>query len=55
MLRGPRLLPSALLLALVGTALAAPEGWHRTLEDGLKAAKGSGKPVLVVTAWTNET
>lgn len=35
-------------------ALASPEGWHRTLDDGLKAAKKSGKPVLMVTAWSNE-
>ena len=31
--------------------LAAPEGWHGSLKDGLAAAKKSGKPVLVVTVW----
>ena len=45
-----RLLPLALLLGLAAPALAA-DGWHRTREDGLEAAKQSGKPVLVVTAW----
>ena len=50
-----RIASFALLLGLAGPALAAPDGWHRTLEDGLKAAKASGKAVLVVTVWTNET
>jgi hypothetical protein len=36
---------------LAAAALARPDGWHRTMEDGLKAAKKSGKPVLVVTIW----
>jgi len=40
-------------VAAAATALAAPDGWHRTLDDGLAAAKRSGKPVLVVTAWTD--
>ena len=39
----------------LGLLLApAPEGWHRTMEDGVKAAKSSGKPVLVATAWNND-
>ena len=41
----------ALTLLLLGTALCAPEGWHRKLEDGVSAAKKSGRPVLVVTMW----
>ena len=45
-----RLLPW-MTLALLGTALAAPDGWHRTKTDGAGAAKKSGKPVLVVTMW----
>ena len=51
-----RILAAALAAAaaLPLAALAAPEGWHRTLDDGLKAAKRSGKPVLVATAWNNE-
>ncbi|MHC4579803.1 MAG: hypothetical protein ACYTED_20695 [Planctomycetota bacterium] len=36
---------------LLGTATASPEGWHRTMKDGVAAAKRSGKPVLVVTMW----
>ena len=43
-----RLLP--LLLVLAAPAFAA-EGWLRTRDDGLEAAKKSGRPVLVVTAW----
>jgi len=39
------------LLLLAGVAQARPEGWHKSMEDGLKAAKKSGKPVLVVTLW----
>ena len=46
---------AALVAAAVPlAALAAPDGWHRNLDDGLKAARRSGKPVLVATAWTNE-
>ena len=43
-----------LTLALAGAALAAPEGWHKSMKDGLAAAKKSGKPVLVVTLWTDQ-
>jgi hypothetical protein len=32
-------------------ASAIPEGWHTSLDDGLEAAKKSGKPLLVVTGW----
>jgi hypothetical protein len=34
-------------------AAAAPAGWHGSLADGLVAAKRSGKPLLVVTAWSD--
>ena len=40
-----------LLLLLVAAPAFAADGWHRTRDDGLDAAKQSGKPVLVVTAW----
>ena len=33
-----------------GAATAAPE-WHKNLEEGVAAARKSGKPLLVVTAW----
>jgi hypothetical protein len=40
---------------ILGLLLApAPEGWHGDLDAGLKAAKESGKPVLVVTLWGND-
>ena len=29
----------------------AAAGWHKSRDDGLEAAKQSGKPLLVVTAW----
>ncbi len=42
-------------LAVIGliasAAAAAPQGWHRTMDDGIEAARKSGKPVLVVTVW----
>jgi len=40
-----------LTLALAGAALAAPDGWHKSMKDGLEAAKKSRKAVLVVTLW----
>ncbi|MHC4471796.1 MAG: hypothetical protein ACYTDY_02525 [Planctomycetota bacterium] len=46
------ILCAAALLATSG-GHAAPEGWHKSLEDGLKAARRSGKPVLVITTWTD--
>ena len=47
------ILPAALLavVLLLPTAQGAPDGWHRSIEDGITAAKKSGRPVLVVTAW----
>jgi hypothetical protein len=41
----------ALIALLGGVSVAAPEGWHRQLKDGVAAAKKSGKPVFVVTMW----
>jgi hypothetical protein len=39
-------------IALLGAvAAAAPAGWHSKLDDGVAAAKKSGKPVFVVTMW----
>ena len=32
-------------------AAAADDVWHASLDDGLAAAKKSGRPVLVVTLW----
>ena len=32
-------------------AHAADQAWHADLETGVKAARKSGKPLLVVTAW----
>ncbi len=43
---------AALILAIL--LAPAPEGWHADLEAGLRAAKASGKPVLVVTAWADD-
>ena len=43
--------PLSVLALLAGLVLATPQGWHRTKKDGEKAAKKSGKPVLVVTIW----
>ena len=42
---------AALTLLFAVPALSSPEGWMRSLEDGQKAARQSGKPILVVTAW----
>jgi hypothetical protein len=36
---------------LSSPAFAADEGWHKSLEEGRKAARKSGKPILVVTVW----
>ena len=48
-MRATLTIASALLLATV--AHAAPDGWHTSLKDGVAAARKSGKPLLVVTAW----
>jgi len=39
------------LLVLGAAALAAPQGWRKTLDGGVAAARKCGKPVLVVTLW----
>ena len=40
------------VIGLIASAVAAaPQGWHRTMDDGIEAARKSGKPVLVVTVW----
>ena len=41
------------ILSFASIGVGAPEGWHKKLEDGVKAAKRSGKPVLVITTWTD--
>ena len=46
---------AACFAASAPLAAAAPEGWHGSLEKGLDAARRSGKPLLVVTAWGNGT
>lgn len=43
-------LQGLVVLALLSTAFAA-DGWHASLDDGLEAARKSGRPVLVVTGW----
>ena len=49
--------PALFVLVLVGLGLiapttsAAPEGWHKSLKDGVEAAGKSGKPILMITAW----
>ncbi len=48
----PSSLALAAALALCSTlAFAGDRTWHRNLEAGVAAARGSGKPILVVTAW----
>ncbi len=32
-------------------ATAQPEGWHKTVEEGVEAAAKSKKPLLLITAW----
>jgi hypothetical protein len=43
------------LVLLSVSAVAAPEGWHKNLKDGLEAAKKSGKPLFVATMWKKGT
>ena len=60
-MRLPTLL-SALLLSVFALAPAVPaeaakggglEGWLKSPAEAVKAAKQSGKPILVVTCWGN--
>lgn len=39
-----------LAFALLASGAFA-QTWHKTLEDGKKAAAKSGRPVLLVTLW----
>ncbi len=54
-MRSTWLLTASLLavgaLAFAGSALAIPDGWHGSMDDGLEAAAKSGRPLLVVTGW----
>lgn len=51
MFRSPLLVCSALALLGAAAALAGDRTWHPDLESGVTAARKSGKPILVVTAW----
>lgn len=42
------------ITAAITAPLPAPPGWHKTIDEGVAAAKKSGKAVLVVTAWTDQ-
>jgi hypothetical protein len=50
---------TAITAALVAAFLfpaaltAAPEGWHKNIEEGQKASRQSGKPLLVITTWND--
>lgn len=53
-MRAPFALTLAPLLALVAAAPAWSDekpAWRSSLDEGLAAARESGKPVLVVTLW----
>ena len=50
-MKAPMFAPFIALVLLAGTASAQDPAKASNLEDGLKAAKKSGKPVLVVTSW----
>ena len=50
-MRKTAILAALLLVAAAAPAGAVPDGWHSSLDDGLKASGRSGKPLLVVTAW----
>ncbi|MHC4409803.1 MAG: hypothetical protein ACYS0E_13935 [Planctomycetota bacterium] len=47
--------PILTVFLLCVPVLAAPAGWHPTLEKGLDAAKKSGKPLFVATMWKRGT
>jgi hypothetical protein len=32
-------------------ATAQPEGWHKSVEEGVEAAAKSNKPLLLITGW----
>ena len=39
------------VLAPLAALGASWDSWHRNIEEGQKAAKASGKPLLVITTW----
>ncbi len=41
--------------ALAGAVAVAEDGWHKSLDEGLDAARKSGRPLLVVTGWPRGT
>ena len=45
------ILGATLLLFAAAPKADALDGWLRSRDDGLEAAKKSGKPVLVITLW----
>ena len=48
---GSNLFLGLALFLMSGVANAGADGWHASLDDGLEAAKTSGRPLLVVTGW----
>ena len=36
---------------LAAPTSATPDGWHKSLKDGVEAAEKSRKPILLITAW----
>jgi len=47
------------VLALIALGLIAapssadvPDGWHKSLKDGVEASAKSGKPILLITSWS---
>ena len=51
MFRSPLLVCTSLVLLGAAAALAADRTWHPDLDSGVAAARKSGRPILVVTAW----
>lgn len=43
-----------LALLMPSARADAPEGWHKSLADGVEAAGKSGKPILLITAWNRK-
>jgi len=42
---------AGIALFAVAASVSADVKWHRDLDAGVAAARKSGKPLLVVTAW----
>lgn len=54
-MRTTGILLAALLAVLVlpfPAQAEVPSGWHKSLEEGVEAAAKSGKPILLITAWS---